>query len=136
VPTGPALTSRIATHAAWIVLSGSGRRVNQVALRLSNWHCRFIDKYGTHVVVGLSVGGQDVVYVKQDGSSALPPAEIKEHLDRLGDQLFTGACVMPPLRCKSKDKLKVEVSIIKIQKNTKKKDQNFYADEMKIDGKR
>jgi hypothetical protein len=43
---------------------------------------------------------------------------------------------MPPLRCKSKDKLKVEVSIIKIQKNTKKKDQNFYADEMKIDGKR
>lgn len=88
------------------------------------------------MVVGLSVGGQDVVYVKQDGSSALPPAEIKEHLDRLGDQLFTGACVMPPLRCKSKDKLKVEVSIIKIQKNTKKKDQNFYADEMKIDGKR
>lgn len=68
---------------------------------------RFIDKYGTHVVVGLSVGGQDVVYVKQDGSSALPPAEIKEHLDRLGDQLFTGACVMPPLRCKSKDKLKM-----------------------------
>lgn len=88
------------------------------------------------MVVGLSVGGQDVVYVKQDGSSALPPAEIKEHLDRLGDQLFTGACAMPPLRCKSKDKLKVEVSIIKIQKNTKKKDQNFYADEMKIDGKR
>uniref|UniRef100_A0A804PP63 MACPF domain-containing protein n=1 Tax=Zea mays TaxID=4577 RepID=A0A804PP63_MAIZE len=68
---------------------------------------RFIDKYGTHVVVGLSVGGQDVVYVKQDGSSALPPAEIKEHLDRLGDQLFTGACAMPPLRCKSKDKLKM-----------------------------
>jgi hypothetical protein len=77
---------------------------------VGGWACRFIEKYGTHVVVGLSMGGQDVVYVKQDGSSALPPSEIKEHLDRLGDQLFTGACAMPPLRCKSKDKLKVETS--------------------------
>jgi hypothetical protein len=77
---------------------------------VGGWACRFIEKYGTHVVVGLSMGGQDVVYVKQDVSSALPPSEIKEHLDRLGDQLFTGACAMPPLRCKSKDKLKVETS--------------------------
>ncbi|RCV08268.1 hypothetical protein SETIT_1G312300v2 [Setaria italica] len=67
----------------------------------------FIEKYGTHVVVGLSMGGQDVVYVKQHESSALSPSEIKEHLDRLGDQLFTGACAMPPLRGKSKDKLKM-----------------------------
>lgn len=75
--------------------------------------------------MGLSVGGQDVVYVKQDGSSALPPAEIKEHLDRLGDQLFTGACAMPPLRCKSKDKLKVEVSITKFRKTLKRKTETF-----------
>ncbi|PAN08100.1 hypothetical protein PAHAL_1G387300 [Panicum hallii] len=68
---------------------------------------RFIEKYGTHVVVGLSMGGQDVVYVKQHKSSALSPSEIKEHLDRLGDQLFTGACAMPPLRGKSKDKYKM-----------------------------
>jgi hypothetical protein len=59
------------------------------------------------VVVGLSMGGQDVVYVKQDRSSPLSPAEIKAHLDRLGNQLFTGACAMPPLHCKSKDKFKV-----------------------------
>ena len=71
--------------------------------------CRFIEKYGTHVVVGLSMGGQDVVYVKQHESSALSPSEIKEHLDRLGDQLFTGACAMPPLRGKSKDKYKVQI---------------------------
>uniref|UniRef100_A0A0D9VKR4 MACPF domain-containing protein n=1 Tax=Leersia perrieri TaxID=77586 RepID=A0A0D9VKR4_9ORYZ len=68
---------------------------------------RFIEKYGTHVIVGLSMGGQDVVYVKQDKSSPLSPSEIKEHLDRLGDQLFTGICTMPPLRCKSKDKFKI-----------------------------
>ncbi|XP_062220230.1 MACPF domain-containing protein At1g14780-like [Phragmites australis] len=64
----------------------------------------FIEKYGTHVVVGLSMGGQDVVYVKQDKSS---PSEIKEHLDRLGDQLFTGACAVPPRHCRSKDKFKI-----------------------------
>lgn len=42
------------------------------------------------------MGGQDVVYVKQDRSSPLSPSEIKEHLDRLGDQLFTGTCTLPP----------------------------------------
>uniref|UniRef100_J3LGV3 MACPF domain-containing protein n=1 Tax=Oryza brachyantha TaxID=4533 RepID=J3LGV3_ORYBR len=67
---------------------------------------RFIEKYGTHVIVGLSMGGQDVVYVKQDKASPLSPSEIKEHLDRLGDQLFTGTCAIPPLRSKSKDKFK------------------------------
>lgn len=62
------------------------------------------------MVVGLSMGGQDVVYVKQDRSSPLSPAEIKAHLDRLGDQLFTGACAVPPVHCKSKDKFKVEIN--------------------------
>ncbi|KAL5211911.1 hypothetical protein ABZP36_022758 [Zizania latifolia] len=67
----------------------------------------FIEKYGTHVIVGLSMGGQDVVYVKQEKSSPLSPSEIKEHLDRLGDQLFTGTCTMPPLHCRSKEKFKI-----------------------------
>lgn len=34
--------------------------------------------------------------MKQDRSSPLSPSEIKEHLDRLGDQLFTGTCTLPP----------------------------------------
>ncbi|KAF7100571.1 hypothetical protein CFC21_102066 [Triticum aestivum] len=63
----------------------------------------FIKKYGTHIVVGVSVGGQDVVYVKQDKSSLLPESDIKEHLEKLGDQLFTGTCPMPPSHCKSRD---------------------------------
>ncbi|XP_044488605.1 MACPF domain-containing protein At1g14780-like isoform X1 [Mangifera indica] len=57
---------------------------------------RFIEKYGTHVVVGLSVGGQDVVLVKQHKSSNLGPSELKKHLDNLGDQLFTGTCSFIP----------------------------------------
>jgi hypothetical protein len=71
-------------------------------------HARsFIEKYGTHVIVGLSMGGQDVVYVRQDASSPLSPSEIRGHLDKLGDQLFSGACAVPPPHSKSKSKLKV-----------------------------
>nr|DAD35809.1 TPA_asm: hypothetical protein HUJ06_006449 [Nelumbo nucifera] len=62
---------------------------------------RFIETYGTHVIVGLGIGGQDVVLVRQDQSSNLQPAEIKKHLESLGDQLFTGTCTLP-LHCKSR----------------------------------
>ncbi|KAL1112977.1 hypothetical protein V6Z11_D02G160600 [Gossypium hirsutum] len=57
---------------------------------------RFIEKYGTHVIVGLSIGGQDVVLVRQDKSSNLQPSQLKKHLDDLGDQLFTGTCSFTP----------------------------------------
>ena len=65
--------------------------------------CSFIKKYGTHIVVGVSMGGQDVVYVKQEKSSPLTESEIKEHLEKLGDQLFTGTCAVRPSHCKSRD---------------------------------
>ncbi|XP_058079380.1 MACPF domain-containing protein At1g14780-like isoform X2 [Magnolia sinica] len=64
---------------------------------------RFIEKYGTHIVTGLSVGGQDVVFVRQNQSSNLQPSELKKHLDKLGEQLFTGTCTLSPLRLKSKE---------------------------------
>ena len=57
---------------------------------------RFIGKYGTHIIVGLSIGGQDVVLVRQDKSSNLEPSEMKRLLDELGDQLFTGTCSFTP----------------------------------------
>ncbi|XP_062113335.1 MACPF domain-containing protein At1g14780 [Humulus lupulus] len=72
---------------------------------------RFIEKYGTHIVVGLSVGGQDVVLVKQDTSSKIEPSELKKHLDDLGDQLFTGTCNFSPMLSKTKDnKLKAPLA--------------------------
>lgn len=64
---------------------------------------RFIEKYGTHIIVGLSIGGQDVVLVKQEKSSNLEPSHLKNHLDNLGDQLFTGACTFSPHQCKTKE---------------------------------
>ncbi|XP_073011079.1 MACPF domain-containing protein At1g14780 isoform X1 [Typha latifolia] len=64
---------------------------------------RFIENYGTHIIVGLSMGGQDVINVRQEKSSLLSPSEIKEHLDKLGHQIFTGTCALPLLPSKSKD---------------------------------
>lgn len=70
---------------------------------------RFIEKYGTHIIVGLSIGGQDVVLVRQDKSSNLQPSELKSHLEELGDQLFTGACTFPPPHSKPKDHHKTKL---------------------------
>ncbi|XP_048135432.1 MACPF domain-containing protein At1g14780 [Rhodamnia argentea] len=64
---------------------------------------RFIEKYGTHVIVGLGVGGQDAVVVRQDRSSNMAPSDLKKHLDDLGDQLFTGACPFAPFHSKTKE---------------------------------
>ncbi|KAH6790376.1 MAC/Perforin domain-containing protein [Perilla frutescens var. frutescens] len=67
---------------------------------------RFIEKYGTHIIVGLSIGGQDVVLVKQDKCSNIEASQLKIHLDNLGDQLFTGTCTFSPHQCKTKDQHK------------------------------
>ncbi|CAN6550042.1 unnamed protein product [Malus baccata var. baccata] len=73
---------------------------------------RFIEKYGTHIVVGLSVGGEDVVLVKQDKSSNMQPSDLKNHLNELGDQQFTGACSFSPSHSKSKDQKHKGISVI------------------------
>lgn len=54
--------------------------------------------------MGVSVGGQDVVVVKQEKSSNMEASHLKTHLDNLGDQLFTGACSFSPLHFKHKHK--------------------------------
>ncbi|RWR91065.1 MACPF domain-containing protein [Cinnamomum micranthum f. kanehirae] len=64
---------------------------------------RFIETYGTHIIVGVSIGGQDVVFLRQDQSSNLQPSELKKHLDELGDQLFTGTCALSLTHCKTKE---------------------------------
>ncbi|XP_058108342.1 MACPF domain-containing protein At1g14780-like [Magnolia sinica] len=63
---------------------------------------RFIETYGTHIIVGVTVGGQDVVFLRQDKSSNLQPSELKKHLDKLGDEIFTGSCTLSPLHWKTK----------------------------------
>ncbi|KAL3829262.1 hypothetical protein ACJIZ3_018064 [Penstemon smallii] len=50
---------------------------------------RFIQTYGTHIVVGMAIGGQDLLCVKQRSSSPIPPAELEGYLEELGDCLFS-----------------------------------------------
>lgn len=53
--------------------------------------------------MGLSIGGQDVVLVRQDKLSNMEPSQLKNHLDELGDQLFTGICNYCPQQFKSRE---------------------------------
>ncbi|KAF3451441.1 hypothetical protein FNV43_RR07536 [Rhamnella rubrinervis] len=48
----------------------------------------FIEKYGTHIVVGVKMGGKDVVNIKQLQNSNLQPIEVQKKLKRLADERF------------------------------------------------
>ncbi|XP_057489495.1 MACPF domain-containing protein At4g24290-like [Actinidia eriantha] len=67
----------------------------------SHWNpaslSRFIQTYGTHIIVGMAIGGQDLLCVKQKSSSVtIPPAELRGYLEDLGDCLFSDR-MSPPL---------------------------------------
>nr|XP_004503876.1 MACPF domain-containing protein At4g24290-like [Cicer arietinum] len=51
---------------------------------------RFINKYGTHAVVGIKIGGTDIIYAKQQYSSPLQPSDVQKKLKDLADELFMG----------------------------------------------
>ncbi|KAL6562112.1 kinetochore-associated protein nsl1 [Orobanche gracilis] len=48
----------------------------------------FIDKYGTHVIVGVKMGGKDVIHIKQLRHSNLQPTEVQKLLKQLADERF------------------------------------------------
>lgn len=52
---------------------------------------RFIEKFGTHIIVGVKMGGKDVVFVKQQHSSSLQPAEVQKKLKEIADKRFVEA---------------------------------------------
>ncbi|XP_047311170.1 MACPF domain-containing protein NSL1 [Impatiens glandulifera] len=51
----------------------------------------FIEKYGTHIVVGVKMGGKDTVHIKQLQQSTLEPAELQKLLKQIADQRFSEA---------------------------------------------
>ncbi|KAL7119654.1 hypothetical protein ACP275_02G075700 [Erythranthe tilingii] len=61
----------------------------------SSWQpaalARFINKFGTHVIVGLKMGGKDVVYMKQQHSSSLQPTDVQKRLKSMADKRFLDA---------------------------------------------
>lgn len=48
----------------------------------------FIQRYGTHIVVGVKMGGKDVVYLKQQHSSNDQPADVQRRLKEMADKRF------------------------------------------------
>ncbi|XP_062208139.1 MACPF domain-containing protein At4g24290-like [Phragmites australis] len=53
---------------------------------------RFIKKFGTHIVVGLKMGGKDVIYLKQQHSSSLQAVDVQKRLKEMSDRRFLKAC--------------------------------------------
>ncbi|CAJ2676763.1 unnamed protein product [Trifolium pratense] len=49
---------------------------------------RFIERFGTHVIVGVSMGGKDVLYVRQDKSDLHDPASIQKLLTETASMKF------------------------------------------------
>ncbi|KAM7478793.1 hypothetical protein LguiA_027006 [Lonicera macranthoides] len=61
----------------------------------SSWEpaalARFIERFGTHIIVGLKMGGKDVIYVKQQHSSSFQPADVQKRLKTIADKRFLDA---------------------------------------------
>ncbi|MBA0598784.1 hypothetical protein Gorai_008530, partial [Gossypium raimondii] len=49
----------------------------------------FIEKHGTHIIVGVKMGGKDVIHIKQSNNSNLHPNEVQKTLKQLADERFS-----------------------------------------------
>ncbi|CAN0880558.1 MACPF domain-containing protein At4g24290 [Linum grandiflorum] len=61
----------------------------------SSWEpaalAKFIETFGTHIIVGVKMGGKDVIYVKQQHSSTLQTADLQKRLKEMADKRFSDA---------------------------------------------
>jgi hypothetical protein len=51
----------------------------------------FIENFGTHVITSVTIGGKDVIFVKQHQTSPLSTMEIKNYVQDIGNQRFSSA---------------------------------------------
>ncbi|XP_013630356.1 PREDICTED: MACPF domain-containing protein CAD1 [Brassica oleracea var. oleracea] len=66
----------------------------------------FIENYGTHIVTSVTIGGRDVVYIRQHMSSPLPVSEIDNYVNDMRKHRFQDAesqSITGPLKYKDKD---------------------------------
>lgn len=49
----------------------------------------FIENFGTHVITSVTIGGKDMIYVKQHQSSPLSTMEIKNYVQEIGNHRFS-----------------------------------------------
>ncbi|GMJ01756.1 hypothetical protein like AT1G14780 [Hibiscus trionum] len=50
---------------------------------------RFIHTFGTHIIVGMAIGGHDLICVRQNNSSTIPTSDLRGYLEDLGDVMFS-----------------------------------------------
>ncbi|KAL2337604.1 hypothetical protein Fmac_012050 [Flemingia macrophylla] len=49
----------------------------------------FIENFGTHVITSITIGGKDVIYVRQHHTSPLSKLEMKNYIQDIGNQRFS-----------------------------------------------
>ncbi|KAK6128405.1 hypothetical protein DH2020_037841 [Rehmannia glutinosa] len=95
-----AFTKSLAFDGVFITLYSIALEKSQVTLRdhvkqavPSSWDpaalARFIEKFGTHVIVGVKMGGKDVIYVKQQHSSPVQSIDVQKRLKDVADKRFS-----------------------------------------------
>ncbi|XP_015958051.1 MACPF domain-containing protein CAD1 [Arachis duranensis] len=66
----------------------------------------FIENYGTHIVTSATIGGRDVIYIKQHQTSSLCDQDIEKYVNDIVDDRFLGVKNLPvpnSLKYKEKD---------------------------------
>ncbi|KAL7617738.1 MACPF domain-containing protein At4g24290 isoform X1 [Lactuca sativa] len=94
-------TKSLALDGVFITLYNIKLEKSQIALRdhvknavPSSWEpaalAKFIERFGTHVISGVKMGGKDVVYMKQQHSSTLSLDEVRNKLKGVAEKRFSG----------------------------------------------
>ncbi|CAO2045786.1 unnamed protein product [Urochloa humidicola] len=95
----------------------------------------FIKTYGTHIIIEVAIGGQDVICVKQSHSSTVSAADLKLHLEDLGDFLFSDGKNHSPIHRKTKDgKSKVPDVFVRIVQQPNNLHLSTYSETSTKDG--
>nr|GEY96821.1 hypothetical protein [Tanacetum cinerariifolium] len=100
-------TKALASNGVYITLYNITLEKSQIALRdhvkkavPSTWEpaalAKFIEKYGTHVIAGVKMGGKDIVYMKQQHSSTLPSDDVQRKLKEVAEKRFSGQHIDNP----------------------------------------
>ncbi|CAJ1937705.1 unnamed protein product [Sphenostylis stenocarpa] len=88
---------------------------------------RFIERFGTHVVVGVSIGGKDVLYLRQGDTSYLGPNGIQKLLKDTANMKFKDSADIH--RGASEDLCQEKEDLFMIHSRRGGSDQKMYHDE-------
>lgn len=72
----------------------------------------FIENFGTHVITSVTIGGKDVIYIKQHQSSPLSAKELKSYIEEIGNQRFGDTEIHSSTTQKLKDKASSQIVLI------------------------